>query len=93
MARVTIQRLRDFIRSLDYSVSVHAAEELEDDGLSILDLEAIILGGIIVERQRDRATGETKFIIRGDTLAQGEAECVVKIGPSGRPHIITIYLD
>ncbi len=93
MARVTIQRLRAFIRSLDYSVSVHAADELEDDGLSILDLEAIILSGEIVERQRDRATGETKFVVRGDTLTQGEAECVVKVGPSGRLYVITVYLD
>jgi hypothetical protein len=92
MARVTIQRLRDFIRSFDYSISVHAADELEDDGLSILDLEAIILSGAIVERQRDRATGETKFVIRGVTLKQAEAECVIKIGPSGRLYVITAYL-
>jgi hypothetical protein len=74
MARVTIQRLRDFVRSLDYSVSVHAADVLEDDGLSILDLEAIILSGEIVERQRDRATGETKFVVHGVALNQAEVE-------------------
>ena len=93
MSRVTIHRLRDFVRNLEYSVSSHATDELDDDGLSILDLEAIILSGDIVERQRDRVTNETKFVIRGGTLAGDEAECVVKIGPSGRLHVITVYLD
>ncbi len=93
MARVTITRIREAIRNLNYSVSVHAAEELEDDGLSILDLEEIISNGDVVERQRDRVTGEAKFVIRGHTLAGDEAECVVKFGPSGRLHIITVYLD
>jgi hypothetical protein len=93
MARVTIQRLRDFVRTLDYSDSVHDADELEDDGFSILDLEAVILSGEIVERQRDRATGETKCVIRGVALNKAEAECVVKIGPSGRLHSITVYRD
>jgi hypothetical protein len=32
---------------------VHAAEELEDDNLTILDLENIILTGRIIARQRD----------------------------------------
>jgi Domain of unknown function (DUF4258) len=93
MARVTAQRLREFVRNLDYTVSTHAADELEDDGLTILDLEEIILSGEIVERQRDRATSEAKFVIRGDTVGGDEAECVVKIGPSGRLHVITVYRD
>jgi hypothetical protein len=71
----------------------HAADELDDDGLTIDDLEAIILSGDIVERQRDRANGEAKFVIRGSTLAGEDAECVVKISPSGRLHVITVYLD
>ncbi len=93
MARVTIARIRDVVRNRDYSVSVHAADELEDDALSILDLEEVILTGEIVERQRDRITGEVKLVIRGDTLGGQEAECVIKIGPSGRLHVITVYLD
>ena len=38
MAQATIGQLRHLIRTLDYVVSTHAAEELEDDDLSILDL-------------------------------------------------------
>ena len=53
MARSTINQLRNLIRTLNYVVSTHAAEELEDDELSILDLENIIFTGQITERQRD----------------------------------------
>ena len=45
MAQSRINRFRNLIRTLSYVVSAHAAEELEDDGLSILDLENIILTG------------------------------------------------
>lgn len=60
MPRLTIARLRERVRNLDYAVSLHAAEELEDDGLTILDLESILLSGTFIERQRDRTTRETK---------------------------------
>ena len=54
MTQVSIAHLRHLIRTLSYFVSTHAADELEDDNLSILDLENIILTGQITERQRDR---------------------------------------
>jgi hypothetical protein len=72
-------------------VSIHAAEELEDDNLSILDLENIILTGAIVERQRDRQTREVKYIVRGHTLSDAPAEAVVKIAPAGNLFVITVY--
>ena len=92
MSRVSITRVRDLVRSLNYVVSIHAAEELDDDNLSILDLENIILTGRIVERQRDRQTHETKVVIRGRTLDSREAEAIAKIGPTGTLYIITVYL-
>lgn len=45
MAQATINRLRDLIRSLNYAVSLHAAEELDDDNLTLFDLENVILVG------------------------------------------------
>ena len=91
MAQATINRLRDLIRSLNYAVSIHAAEELEDDNLTILDFENIILTGAIVERQRDRQTREVKYIVRGDTLSGVPAEAVVKNAPDGNLFAITVY--
>jgi hypothetical protein len=89
--KLTISRLGDLIRSLNYVVSIHAAEELDDDNLTILDLENIILTGKIIERQRDRQTDEVKCVVRGSTLDDLEAEAVVKIGPTGKLIVITVY--
>ena len=92
MAQVSIAQLRHLIRTLSYVVSTHAADELEDDNLSILDLENIVLTGQIVERQRDRTTRETKFAIQGATLEGSAGEVVVKLGHSGKLVVITVYL-
>ena len=92
MAQPSISRVRDCIRSLNYVVSIHAAEELDDDNLTILDLENIILTGEIAERQRDRRTREVKFVVRGRTIEGQEAEAVVKFSQIGALFIITVYL-
>ena len=92
MPQATINRLRDLIRSLNYAVSIHAAEELDDDNLTILDLENIILTGAIVERQRDRQTREVKYIVRGNTLSGIPEEAVVKLAPAGDLFVLTVYL-
>jgi hypothetical protein len=91
MPPLSISRIRSLLRSLRYAVSLHAAEEIEDDGFTILDLENIILTGTIVERQKDQKTDETKIIIRGVSLDGREGEAVVKIGVTGVLFIITAY--
>ncbi len=92
MPRLSITRIRDLVRSLNYVVSIHAAEELEDDNLTILDLENIVLTGRIVERQKDRETREPKIVIRGRTLDGHEAEAIVKGSLTGILYFITVYL-
>lgn len=49
-----LQRFRDKIRIRDYVVTLHAEEEMDEDGLSVFDLENAVLTGEIIERQRDR---------------------------------------
>ena len=92
MTQVSITHLRQLIRTLSYVVSTHAADELEDDNLSILDLENVVLTGQIVERQRDRSTRETKYVIQGRTLEGTAAEVVAKVGHTGRLFVITVYV-
>ena len=84
MAQATISHLRQLIRSLRYVVSTHAAEELEDDNLSILDLENIVLTGQIKERQRDLQSREVKYVVEVITLDGSAAEVVLKVGFGGR---------
>ena len=93
MADRTLPRLRDLVRQHRYLVSSHAADELEDDELDILDLESIVLTGEIIERQKDHNTGEAKYVIRGITLANAAGCLVAKFDSIGRAVIITVYLE
>ncbi len=90
--QLTISHIRDLVRALNYVVSIHAADELHDDNLSILDLENILLTGRIIERQRDRHTRETKVVVAGLTLDGAAGETVIKSGPTGTLFVITVYL-
>ena len=92
MAQATISQFRHLIRTLNYVVSTHAAEELDDDNVSILDLENIVLTGQITERQRDAQTRELKCVVTGITLDGSAAEAVVKVGFTGKLVIVTVYL-
>lgn len=91
MAQATITYLRHLVRTLNYVVSLHAAEELDDDSLNILDLESIILTGKIIARQRDAGTREVKYVIAGTALDGAKGEVVAKVGVTGKLFIITVY--
>lgn len=93
MAQASISQLRHLIRTLNYVVSTHAAEALEDDNLSILDLESLVLTGRIIEHQRDARTREVKVVVAGATLEGAAAQAVVKVGATGRLVVITVYRD
>jgi hypothetical protein len=86
-----LKRMRDLIRASAYLLTVHGADEIEADGLSIFDVEHCILTGRIVKRQRDRVTGEWKYLIEGRTLTGTRAMVVTRIGPKGKLVLITVY--
>jgi Domain of unknown function (DUF4258) len=86
-----LDEIRRKIRSEYYVVTIHADEEIADDGLSIFDVEECLLRGKILERQRDRDTGEFKYRIRGFSLDGEVIETLVKIGVTGKVVIITVY--
>ena len=88
-----LQRFRESVRSLDYVIPLHAEEEMDEDGLSVFDLENAVLTGEIVERQRDGRTREWKYVLSGTAL-DGSAVCVVaKLSFTGRLVIITVYRE
>jgi len=70
---------------------LHTEEEMSDKNLSIFDVESVILTGEIIERQKDRKTGEWKYLVRGQALSGEHAIVVVKIGPTEKLVVITIY--
>lgn len=62
-----LQRIREEVRAKAYITLLHAEEEMDDVGLTIFDVEHIVLTGQIVERQRDHRSGEWKYVIEGQT--------------------------
>ena len=72
-------------------VAIHAEEEMSPEAFSILDAECGILTGKILEKQKDDRTGESKYRIRGETVAGAEIELVAKLGATGRMVVITVY--
>jgi hypothetical protein len=86
-----LKQIREKVRQRQYVMTLHAEEEMSDDNLSIFDVERSLLTGEIVERQKDAVTGEWKYLIKGDTVAGNEMMTVVKISPTGKLVIITVY--
>jgi hypothetical protein len=66
---------------------------MNNDGLSIFDVERVILTGEIVERQKDKETGEWKYLVRGLTLERMDAVVVTKLSPTGKMVILTVFID
>jgi hypothetical protein len=58
---------------------------------SIFDVERGVLTGEIVERQPDRATGEYKYLIEGETVAGDPVVVVAKLSVTRKLVIITVY--
>ena len=84
--------MRDRVRMRQYVLTLHAEEEMEIDGLSILDVESAILSGRIVESQVDRAWGDRKYLVRGRPLEGDDTVVVVaKLGPTSKLVIVTVY--
>ena len=56
-------------------------------------MESAILTGSLVERQKDRETGEWKYVIRGEALDGSGVLVVAKFGLVARLYILTVYAE
>jgi hypothetical protein len=87
-----LKEMREKIRNREYIMTIHGEEEMDNDSLSIFDVERCILTGKILERQRDKVSAEWKYRINGKALAGDEVEVVAKLSPTGKLVIITVYV-
>lgn len=87
-----LRQTRQKVRTREYVMTLHAEEEMDDDGLTIFDVERAVLNGEILGRQKDRDTGEWKYRVKGETLGGSEVVVVVKLGLTGKLVVITVYL-
>jgi hypothetical protein len=89
-----LKKMRELVRTRQYVMTVHADDEMDADGLSVYDVENVILTGEIVERQTDRRTRESKCVIQGRPLEGDESIAVVaKLGATGMLVILTVHIE
>ena len=86
-----LNTMREKVRAGQYVVTLHAEEEMEADELAVFDIERGMLTGTIVTRQKDRETSEWKYLVKGQTMAEGEIVLVAKLSVTGKLVIITAY--
>lgn len=91
MLELVLKKMREKIRARKYVMTLHSEEEMDNDGLSIYDMERGILTGKIVERQKDKITAEWKYRITGQTVEGSGIEVIAKLSPTGKLVIITVY--
>lgn len=88
-----LKRMREKVRARQYVMTLHAEDEMNDDGLSIFDVERGILTGEIIARQKDKTTAEWKYLVSGKTLTDDAVVVVGKLSLTEKLVIITLYRE
>ncbi|MBL7133972.1 MAG: DUF4258 domain-containing protein [Phycisphaerae bacterium] len=86
-----LSRMRRLVLEQQYIVTLHADEEMNADDLTVYDVERAILTGNILERQRDTASSEYKYRLRGRALDGTPMGIVAKISITNKLVFITVY--
>ena len=92
MFKKVLSQMQEKIRHRNYVMTSHARKEMNEDELTIYDVEQGILSGEILERQKDRETGEWKYRVNGENMSGEQIEVMTKLSITGKLVIITVYL-
>lgn len=91
MPRRILDQIRVAIRDGAYDMTVHAVEEMAEDGLDLMDVEAAILNGRVIKKERDDPRG-TRYTVHGaGTDGTTSVGTVGRFTETGRYLIITVY--
>jgi len=88
-----LKRMRELVRTRKYVMTLHAADEMDSDSLTIYDVENVVLTGQITERQKDRASAEWKYLVGGRSLAGDNVAVVAKFSPTSKLVFITVFRE
>lgn len=86
-----LRQMREKVRLRQYVMTLHAEEEMSDDGFTVFDVERALLTGEIIERQPDRLSNEWKYLVAGRSVYERHLVVVAKIGVTRNLVIITVY--
>ena len=87
-----LQEIQEKVQNQEYVLTLHAEDEMDEDGLTSFDVENALLTGKIVGRQRDLQSGEWKYVVEGQTHGSEIAVVVAKLTFSRKLVIITVYV-
>lgn len=87
-----LQEIQEKVQNQEYVLTLHAEDEMVQDGLTSFDVENALLTGEIVRRQRDSYRGEWKYVVEGRTLGSEIAVVVTKLAFRRKLVIITVYV-
>ncbi len=85
-----IERIRDKIRERDYYLSLHATEELAEDGFERADMENAILTGFVQKRLTRDARG-TRYRVEGTAKDGRVMHVLCRFQEVGSLVVITVY--
>ena len=82
--------IRKLARQRLYYITLHADEEMDEDGITQYELEKVLMEGEIVSHQIDALTGERKYVLTGLNIGL-PIEVVVKISHTDEIVVIAVY--
>jgi hypothetical protein len=91
MASRELERIRQAILGQRYSLTEHAYDEMDDDRLDVLDVEAAILTGEIEQRLTRDPRG-TRYVVTGTATDQNTiVSVVVRFVQHDQLLVLTVY--
>lgn len=91
MSKRLLQRIQDAIVRGEYDVTVHAVEEMAEDGLDIFDVEAAIVNGELTKTETDDPRGVRHTVVGMAVNARTRVGVVGRFKETGVFLIITVY--
>ena len=86
-----LTQIRKAFRTGQYRYSIHALDEMDDDGITDGDVIHAILNGEVVATLTEDPRG-TRFVVRGPaSRVETDIEIVCRFLPSSSLRIITVY--
>jgi hypothetical protein len=86
-----LEKMIECVWNGNFFIPIHALVAIEQDLLTTEDVVNCVLEGEIVERQKDRTSGEYKYVIAGEALDNSPIEVVAKLHLVGDTYVITVY--
>lgn len=88
---ITASFICNEIKNQSYEISLHADDERIADGLTIFQLESVLLDCQILEQYTDDPRGESCLVL-GFTTGGTPVHVVCGMNPSGHLILITVYI-